>query len=206
MVVKYLLLHHTSVAGKNSLTAIRKDHKKRYGRTFYNVIIDKQGNVHYEHNKLNYRGKNKRSMDVCLTGDFTKEEPNEAQLKSLKLELKKLYKNHNFKAVITHNRASSYRLLASKSRCPGSLGNYINAIMEQFYGQLVKDPTSLTKIYFVRRGYKHHVVSGEVLKTIWKWEAVGTMSHEKFNKLKEGPPIGYLSKRSIINWLVKRLK
>lgn len=127
----YIILHHSATPKENtSLEAIRKDHKKRYGRTFYQIMIDEDGKVYDEHKEWNYRGKNKRSVDICLIGNFTNEVPNVVQLCALNLQLKNIYEKFNivgdFK-VLPHSELISSGLSGTNSSCPGNLLQYYTA-------------------------------------------------------------------------------
>jgi len=77
---------------------------------------------------------------------------------------------------------------------------------EDMIGRLIKGHPDPNKIYWVRKRTKHHINSPEFFESIWNWEDVQTMSKEKFNKLEEGAPIGFLSKRSIIRKLNELIK
>ena len=110
------IVHHSG-NNNDTVTGIRRYHKQKYGRTFYNYLIDRQGRIYHEHDSKNIRGGG-YSFDVCLLGDFTTENPTAAQVKTLKTFLRG-------KPWITHKKASEL-MLATRSECPGNLEKVIN--------------------------------------------------------------------------------
>ena len=90
--MNYLFIHHSGVSGENNLDNIRADHKKKYSRTFYNIIIDK-GVTYQEHDKWNPRGWFKRSKDIMVTGDYTRETLFVRDLRALEVQIKKYKEN-----------------------------------------------------------------------------------------------------------------
>ena len=162
----YIVLHHSGVAGKNNLDYIRKDHIKKYGRPFYNIMIDKGGEVYYEHDKWNWRGSDKRSKDICVVGDFTKEVPTQPQLKSLYLELKKLNARYTFKSTTTHRKAPKLGLSATATACPGSLRIHYEAYKESMTP--TSEQITRAKVYSdYKKGKFNPIKSWFSSKTIW---------------------------------------
>ena len=82
--------------------------------------------VHIEHDKWNWRGKGKRSMDIAVIGNFTLEEPTKKQLKHLSEEITKLNEKHFIESTLLHTEARRLGLTASRSLCPGTLGVHFN--------------------------------------------------------------------------------
>ena len=196
----YLIIHHSGVAGKNNLDAIRNDHKTRkdksgkikWGRTYYNIFIDKDGQSYKEHDELNWRGKGKRSIDICVIGDFTKENPIEEQLRTLQSKIKNYEETHKFTKTLPHSWAVKLGLVSFGSICPGNLWDiYVNQAKDNknMYGSLIKGHPDPTKIFFVRKGVRHHILSSEFLSAVWTWEDVRSISRSKWDKLKEGEPV-----------------
>lgn len=106
------ILHHTATPrDKTNLDAIIRDHNKRYGRSFYQCFITADGNIHWQHKIENQRNK-AMSVDYCVVGDFTKEDPTDKQLEALDELTKGL-------DIIGHGEATKYG--ATASECPGTL-------------------------------------------------------------------------------------
>lgn len=97
--VKLIILHHRG--GNGDVESIHKYHLKLgWAGIGYHYYIRKDGKV-YQGRSIKFvgshcKGNNSCSIGVCLEGNFEKEQPTEAQLKSL-FELishiKKMYKN-----------------------------------------------------------------------------------------------------------------
>ena len=145
--ITYIVLHHSATSRDNtSLNAIRRDHKKRYGRVYYRYMISGNGVVNKEHDEVNRRGKGKQSIDIMLTGNFTKESPSEVQLSSLNLLLKKINEISTIEATIGHNDVARYGVWGTASACPSGLlkhmGDFQRNQKENKKGdilQLIKD-------------------------------------------------------------------
>lgn len=118
----YRVIHHSAGGTKETVQTVRDIHLPKYGRTYYNYIIDRQGTIHHEHDEWNWRGVGKRSKDICVLGDFTKERPTNKQLEQLQVVLK-ITEVYNFKDTFAHNVAHLH-MEATQSACPGQLLSY----------------------------------------------------------------------------------
>lgn len=108
-------LHHTG--GENhTLDGLLNSNTYKDRPVFYNVIIDKEGNVHHFHDKLNPRGRG-WDYNVAVLGDYTKETPTQAVKDTLKDFLKG-------KDWATHKELAEVGL-ATKSQCPGNIIDYV---------------------------------------------------------------------------------
>ena len=113
------VLHHSG-SENDTIEGVRSDHKKKYGRTFYNVIVDYDGTLHYEHNEYNKRG-NGYSKGIMVMGDWRVAE-REAQIEEAAEFLRD-------KVYISHKKAHRLSLAPRSTVCPGKLVEYI----EEYY-------------------------------------------------------------------------
>lgn len=111
----YYVVHHSG-STVDTVNGIRNYHEPKFGRIFYNAIIDRQGKLHELHDKWNIRGHG-FSKDVCLLGDFTQHPPAQSQIRTLKKYL-------GGKPWITHAQAHKFGL-AEYTECPGNLEKYL---------------------------------------------------------------------------------
>lgn len=104
-----IILHHQCGKGQ-TVEEIHNYHKNKlkWAGIGYNFFIDFEGNVH-EGRPLEFvgshcAGNNTSSIGICLEGDFRKDKPTEAQLKSCK-ELIKYLRNKfpRIGKVLNHN-------------------------------------------------------------------------------------------------------
>jgi hypothetical protein len=79
---------------------------------FYNFVIDKDGKLFEQKNPK----KSRDTIDICVIGDFTKEEPTVAQIAKLKKTLGPNWTTH-------HELGKKGQ--ATKSECPGKLIQYL---------------------------------------------------------------------------------
>ena len=114
------VLHHSG-SEHDTVQGIINYHTPKYGRTFYNVIIDKQGKVHHMHDKLNSRGLGK-TRDAVALGDY-RTAYRASQVASVE----------NFMAGkdwITHDEASEINIAGTNpTECPGKLAEHIDYIL-----------------------------------------------------------------------------
>lgn len=114
------VVHH-SASEHDTVQGIVNYHTPDYGRTFYNVIIDKEGKVHRMHNELNARGYG-RTYDVCVLGDYRTAYRKE-QVEALEDFLAG-------KDWITHGEAADIKMAGTNpTECPGKLAEHINFII-----------------------------------------------------------------------------
>lgn len=111
-----VIVHHTGTPrDTTNINAIIKEHTKKYGRSFYQCFITSDGTVYWQHYELNQRTKVK-SIDYCVVGDFTREKPTEAQLRSLS----ELLKGREY-----YGHKESTKFGATPSECPGNLVKHL---------------------------------------------------------------------------------
>jgi len=122
---RYVVLHHTQVSATRvpyQLSIVDNDHRQRFyeepsalgyrvGYTFFckkdgtlvqTRLVGEMSAAQLEHNF--------DSISICLAGDFDKEEPTKAQIKTLR-EFLKIFQNYEF---IFHRE-----LAGDKRSCPG---------------------------------------------------------------------------------------
>lgn len=109
------VVHHSSTARDFTRpeTIAERDKKKYGGKTFYNAIMDRNGNITY----YDAIDKERETKDICVIGDFTKEVPTPQQKGALKLFLQD-------KKYTTHKELAE-KGLAVASLCPGNLIEHI---------------------------------------------------------------------------------
>lgn len=132
----YLVIHHSGGGPKETIQIVRNLHKPKYGRTYYNIVIDRNSKIWREHDEWNYRGQDKRSKDVCVLGNFLREEPTEKQLHALSAMIHVTKGTYGLEGPIAHKNALRRGLVATKSTCPGNLMNYLN-IMKNYKIQYI---------------------------------------------------------------------
>lgn len=95
--INKIIVHHAAAIGQTAEDYARYHVlSKLWPGIAYTYVIEKQGMI-VQGNLLtwitnNTSGQNTSSVSICLSGDFTKEEPTAAQLKSLKKLIKHLRK------------------------------------------------------------------------------------------------------------------
>lgn len=128
-----LAVHH-SVTDKNKTTPeqIALLHKARgWAGIGYHFVITGDGTVYYVGDigtaRANISMNNEKILGICLTGDFTKELPNQEQLKALKglceyfmTEFPALPNIASWADVIGHQEAANLWTGADPTACPGS--------------------------------------------------------------------------------------
>jgi hypothetical protein len=117
--MKYLIIHQTSGNENEKIKNIYHSHVKKYGRIFYACIIDREGEIHEIHTQFNDRGKEGKSLDVAVMGNFIKEKPSQKQIAALDKLTKKLIKRHHFEAMLPHRYIENYGLRGTRVPCPG---------------------------------------------------------------------------------------
>lgn len=85
--IKYIAIHHSAtLTGSAEAYARYHVNKKDWPTIGYHYVIDKDGTINICNNitvRSNHVGNsNKYAIGICLTGDFTKEEPTEEQLQA----------------------------------------------------------------------------------------------------------------------------
>jgi hypothetical protein len=87
--INKIIVHHSASIGQTAEDYARYHVlSKKWAGIAYTFVIEKTGDI-IQGNLLtwitnNTSGQNTSSISICLSGDFTKEEPSPAQLKSLK--------------------------------------------------------------------------------------------------------------------------
>lgn len=120
--IRYITVHHTATSRDNTnIKAIRKDHRKKYGRLWYGKIITPDGTIH-EHDEWNNRGFSRLTYDIAVTGDFREghDFPTNKQLYDLHVVIEDLMERYDIAEINGHNTQPG----ASKSACPGKLMEY----------------------------------------------------------------------------------
>jgi len=129
----HIVIHHTATPrDKTTFKAVNEYHKKKWDFKSslgyycgYHYFIETDGKITQArandemgaHCKAD--GMNHKSIGIGLTGDFTKEVPSDAQLKSLEklvLDLEKKYNIERKENVIGHREAKG-----AQTSCPGFL-------------------------------------------------------------------------------------
>ena len=84
--VRYVVVHHSGVAGDCSAEAIAAWHVGHYGwpGIGYHFLIHEDGSIDYVGDlatvRYNVAGRNRDVVGICIPGDFTRQAPNELQL------------------------------------------------------------------------------------------------------------------------------
>lgn len=164
----YLVIHH-SAGGKNeTIQTVRDLHWPKYqGTTWYQIIIDRDGKIWREHEIKRWRGFGKYSVDVCVLGDFTQEDPTQAQIQALQSVVRELRGRHSFEAELGHKELWDYGLEGTESACPGNLMDYLNWVDEDMY-KLVLDPDKAAKgvyeVWAIKEGIaRRHIANWQTL-------------------------------------------
>lgn len=129
---KAIVVHHSaSSRDKTTASQIRSWHKEKWltdqdGNSGYHYIITGDGHIHIERPVdevgANVALFNHKSVGICLTGDFRKEEPSRDQINALKELLAKLIKKYNLKYwnVYGHKDIKVFFVFNSTlTDCPG---------------------------------------------------------------------------------------
>lgn len=116
--INKIIVHHSASIGQTA-----EDHaryhvlSKNWAGIAYTFVIEKNGDIiqgnFLETISNNTKGQNTSSLSICLSGDFTKEEPSAAQLKSLKKLI-----NHLRKILPQRLEVSGHKDFR-KTSCPG---------------------------------------------------------------------------------------
>ena len=113
---EYYCLHHSGTSRDNTKaeTIINNSKQKYNGKCFYDIVIDKDGNIYTPESFIKERG----TRDICVIGSFDKEQPTEAQIRAVN-------------GIIHGKEYTSHRELAKKglatpSICPGDLMIYLD--------------------------------------------------------------------------------
>lgn len=140
--INKLTIHHEGWTAVNfssqSATAeriekIRKYHvgENRWGDIGYHYIIDRAGRV-WEGRPIQYQGahvrnNNEHNVGILVLGNFDKQSPSSAQLKSLYNTAGILTKQHKIKTALVRSHQE-----INKTACPGkNLQNQMNALRRQ---------------------------------------------------------------------------
>ncbi len=84
--VRYVVVHHSGVAGDCSAEAIAAWHVEHYEwpGIGYHFVIHEDGSIDYTGDlatvRYNVAGRNRDVVGICIPGDFTSQAPNELQL------------------------------------------------------------------------------------------------------------------------------
>ena len=112
----YYCLHHSGTSRDYTRPeTIIHNSTKKHGKCFYDIIIDKDGNITYVDDPLE---KERGTTDIVVLGNFVVEEPSEGQIKALK----SILKGHQW----TTHRELGRQGLAHPSVCPANLTNYLS--------------------------------------------------------------------------------
>jgi len=116
--INQIFVHHSASIGQRAEDYARYHvQSKGWPGIGYHFVIEKTGDI-IQANPLinmsyNVSGHNTRGIGICLSGDFTKEEPSKAQLKSLDRLIKQLRKDlPQYLAVNGHKEYG-------QTSCPG---------------------------------------------------------------------------------------
>lgn len=96
-IINKIVVHHSASIGQYAADYARYHvQSKGWAGIGYHFVIEKNGDI-IQGNPLrnvsnNVAGENRRSIGICLSGDFTKEQPSSQQLKSLAQLIKYLRK------------------------------------------------------------------------------------------------------------------
>jgi len=125
--IKYLILHHSATSRDfTSFLAVKNYHINQRGfwDIGYHFFITGDGKLHRgrpedyvgAHCRTLPPSMNFRSLGICLAGNFEREEPNKAQLITLKFLLRFLMEKYSIPAenVLGHNQ-----VLGTSTLCPG---------------------------------------------------------------------------------------
>ena len=113
-VIKPLYCFHHSATDRDTTrveTIIRKQREKYKGKTFYDFIIDSKGIIH----KGDPIKKTRGTIDICVLGDFTRQEPTIEQINACK----------TFDGDWTSHKELAHKGLATPSVCPGNLMKFL---------------------------------------------------------------------------------
>lgn len=111
----YFCIHHSATARDLTRTeTIINNGIREYGKSFYDIIIDKDGVATYPNAIIKERG----TKDICVLGDFTKEKPTDKQIETLK----SIIEGQDY----TTHKELAEKGLATPSLCPGKLMNYLD--------------------------------------------------------------------------------
>ncbi|MCL4534929.1 MAG: peptidoglycan recognition protein family protein [Bacteroidetes bacterium] len=84
--VRYIVVHHSGVAGDATAMGIARWHVEHYGwpGIGYHFLVHEDGGIDYVGDlstvRYNVAGRNREVVGICIPGDFTKQAPNELQL------------------------------------------------------------------------------------------------------------------------------
>jgi hypothetical protein len=84
--VRYVVVHHSGVAGDSAAEAIAGWHVEHYGwpGIGYHFLVHEDGGIDYVGDlatmRYNVAGRNREVVGICIPGDFTRRVPNELQI------------------------------------------------------------------------------------------------------------------------------
>jgi len=134
---KYIIIHHTATdRDHTTFEAVKKYHiSKGYGNIGYHFLITADGVLHgYPEARgqdivgahCRADGMNYKSIGICLTGNFEKQQPIEKQLSTLRNLVDQLKKEWN---IPTENVLGHKEVKGAKTVCPGThLTTFIKTI------------------------------------------------------------------------------
>lgn len=87
--IQQIVVHHSASIGQNAEDYARYHvESRKWPGIGYHFVIETDGSIiqgnHLETISYNTQDNNTKSIGICLSGDFTKQEPTPAQIKSLK--------------------------------------------------------------------------------------------------------------------------
>lgn len=107
---EYIIIHHTAHTEDVPIETIRKWHKDRgFKDVGYHYYIRKNGKVEVGRQETEQGahcragGMNRKSIGICLAGDFTKQEPTPEQIKSCKVLVYSIQSRYDIKDVLGHS-------------------------------------------------------------------------------------------------------
>lgn len=121
--LKYLVVHHTGVAGDSTAKAIARYHTAGLGwpGIGYHFLVHQDGSIVYVGDILSIRynvaRRNHEVLGVCLPGDFTHRPPGPAQLRSARVLLANLQFALGWAVPIAGHREIALPGFATS--CPG---------------------------------------------------------------------------------------
>lgn len=129
MIPKYIIIHHSASSPNTTVEQIEQWHTARgFGGVGYHYVITNDGIFHKcrEEDVVGCHcvadNMNFRSIGICVTGDFTKDKPNDRQLRALIMLLDNIQHRYDIpnKNVLCHNEVKGAR-----TECPGRLIDFI---------------------------------------------------------------------------------
>ena len=142
-----IVIHHSltprDLDGQKSINSFNNSHHNRLHKIknslgyyiAYHYVIDGSGSIWNtrEEQSTGYHcgdlSRNKKSIGICLTGNFDEEQPLNEQLEALKKIVNSIKKRHNITSIVGH------RDIVSTKSCPGAnLTDYMieNLLMDKY--------------------------------------------------------------------------